>query len=123
MENCILSHMHDEGFWSQLMDFIHRSLSPGRLYGALIQPRSEKGPVSLGPLVQLQTNTTEEWLRNHFEPILIKNEDDYDEEFTLDTKIKFIDLGSISQGSRGPSYTPTSATKKAILKLPLLLKS
>lgn len=35
----ILTHMHDTAFWSQLMDFIHRSLSPGRLYGALIQPR------------------------------------------------------------------------------------
>jgi hypothetical protein len=47
------------------MDLIHNSLTPGKLYGALIQPRSEKGPVTMGPMVQLQTNTTEEWLRNH----------------------------------------------------------
>ena len=52
-----------------------------------------------GPMIQLQTNTTEEWLRNHFEPILIKLEEDYNEEFTLDTKIQMREFGFIDQPS------------------------
>ncbi len=109
----IITDMHSPNFWSELIHIIRNNLAPGHRYGALICPRSEKGPITLGPLVHFTTETTEEWLRNHFEPILAKKEEDYNEEFSLDTKIKLIDLGSISQ--RTPS-SPTSATKKVYSK-------
>jgi len=88
--------MHDSNFWQELMNFIQKYLSPGRHYGILISPRSDKGPVILGPLVLITKETSEEWLRDHFVPLLNKMEEKYDEEFQIDTKIKIKDMGETS---------------------------
>lgn len=83
-------------------------LSPGRQYGILISPRSDKGPVFLGPLVLITKETSEEWLREHYEPILKKLEENYDEEFQIDTKIKIKDMGESSASPSAPPSSPSS---------------
>lgn len=89
--------MHDPAFWTELLDIVLNRFLPGQLYGVAILPRSEKGPVTLGSHIHLTQNTTEAWLREYLEPLLAKMEEDYDEEFSIDTKIKIRDLGPIEQ--------------------------
>jgi hypothetical protein len=115
----LLTHMHDPAFWQDLLQFIQK-LTPGALFGMLIQPRSEKGLSTLGPLVLVTSETTEEWLKSHFIPLLEKLEEDYNEEFKLDTKIrmKFIGQkeGSVVSSSIGASKARGRSSNSIVLE-------
>lgn len=61
-------HMHDSSFWDELYNNLIKRLTPGRKYAMLMQPVSEKGPITLGPVIHVYSDSTLNWLREYYEP-------------------------------------------------------
>ncbi len=111
-----LRSMHSDGFWEEFNTFVLASLNPSRLYGLLLQPRSQVRSITIGISVNITSKTTLDWLENNFMPLLARLEKDYNEEFNLDTWVKIRDLGALeSPPTPRPSPSPKESQTRTLL--------
>jgi hypothetical protein len=112
------SELIDPDFWDPFMKLVIARLNPKRKYGLLIQPRSYSATITLVTSVVTDASATEDWFKDHFNPILQRMEDDYDDFFDLDTRIKIRDIGPLETTTSIPTPTPTppTTTKKRATK-------
>lgn len=75
---------------------------PGEKYGILLQPQFENGGrKTLGGSFHTNNTPNMDALRNHFEPIIASEEEDYNEAFCIDTRIKIVNLTDVNS-SKAP---------------------
>jgi hypothetical protein len=112
------SELIDPDFWDPFMKLVIARLNPKRKYGLLIQPRSYSATITLVTSVVTDASATEDWFKDHFNPILQRMEDDYDDFFDLDTRIQIRDIGPLETTTSIPTPTPTppTTTKKRATK-------
>jgi hypothetical protein len=67
-------------------------------------------------MVHVSSQTTLEWLENHFMPILQQLEEDYDDYFDIDTRVKARDLGPIESPQTTPTPSTRASSNRAIIK-------
>jgi hypothetical protein len=73
-------------------------------------------PVTLGTMEHISSDTTLDWLENIFMPLLARLEEDYNEEFDLDTRVKIRDLGALeSPPTPRPSPSPKESQTRTLL--------
>lgn len=109
-----ITHPHDSNFWAEL-EALLRTLAPGFSYGILLQPQFENGArKTLGTSFTTSNDPSMELLTKHFEPIIIKSEAEYNEEFVTDTRVKMLNLGPIVAPTSSSKSLKTTPTIKAI---------
>jgi hypothetical protein len=96
-----ITHPHDENFWTQL-DNLLCSLKPGK-YFILLQPQFQYGTrTTLGTCFLTDNNPDMQALREHFEPFIVQQEEDYNDKFVSDTRVNLLNVSKddiISQAS------------------------
>src|ERR1044072_7029477 len=107
-----ITHPHDNNFWNQIAAIL-RSLSPGEKYAILIQPQFSNGShATLDGSFLTNSNPDMNKLREHFEPFIVKMEDDYNEEFCGETRIKIRNVTETGVPSPVPkSRTPSQTSQ------------
>jgi hypothetical protein len=95
-----ITHPHDGNFWTELEELL-RSLTSGENYAILLQPQFESGMrKTLGGSFHTNNNPNMQILIEHFNPIITDHENDYNEEFCIDTRVEIL---NISEGSSPPA--------------------
>jgi hypothetical protein len=102
-----ITSMHASNFWEEFQTYIINDLTPGRLYGILLQPRNKIRTVTVGTSFNLDSTSLLDRLEEAFMPILQQMEEEYNEDFNLDTRVKIRDLGPIE-----PTKAPAPAPRK-----------
>jgi len=83
-----ITHPHDDNFWDQIAAVLH-SLAPGENYAILIQPQFSNGShVTLDGSFLTDNDPDMTKFREHFNPFIVKLEDDYNDKFCGETRIK-----------------------------------
>jgi hypothetical protein len=104
--------MHQLNFWMEFERLIFGHITPGRLYAVLLQPCTTAGHrITLGTSFNIDSNSSIEAIQAHFEPILVQMEDDYNEQFDLETRIKITDIGPSKSPAHPSPQFKSSATR------------
>jgi hypothetical protein len=91
---------------------------PGEKYGILLQPQFENGGrKTLGGSFHTSNNPNMQALREHFEPIIAQQEDEYNEDFCLETRVKIVNLFGVysSSTTQTSKTTKTRTTQSAMI--------
>lgn len=83
-----LVSMHNDDFWSQFMHLVVSKFNPIRQYAILIQATSDSNAITVGSAVLVDSSTSVDWFKNYFVPILIQKEEEYDEYFDLEARVR-----------------------------------
>lgn len=109
-----ITHPHDDSFWEQIAAVL-RSLAPGEKYAILIQPQFVNGSyVTLDGSFLTDNDPNMSKFRDHFEPLIVKLEDDYNDEFCGETRIKRRNYTDSCNTKKVPSPSRTKAPSQIL---------
>jgi hypothetical protein len=100
---------HADTFWQELEEIL-TSLAPNVKYGVLLQPELSNGSrVTLGSSFLTDNQPKMEEMINHYQPFITKLEEDYNESFCGQTRVKIRALPPTQTAAPAPSRPKQSS--------------